>query len=74
MNLEIQQANFRNNLAKMRKERGWSLQTVANYIGGSKVNIWEIEKGRNLNPSLSTAILIADMFSVSLNFMLTGKE
>ena len=45
---------------------GESLQQVADAVGVSKAHIWELEKGRADNPSMSLVTRLADHFGVSV--------
>ena len=58
-------------MAETRALRGLSLQDVADRADMSKSHIWELEKGRSPNPTISTAIAICRALGVSLDY-LTG--
>ena len=53
-------------VAKLRRSKGKSLQEVADAVEVSKAHIWELEKGRADNPSLSLVTRLADYFEVSV--------
>lgn len=57
----------------LRAERGWSLDEVAAAAGMSKSYVWEIEKGRNSNPTIETTVKLARAFGVSVDYI-TGLE
>lgn len=52
---------MRNILPDLRKERGWSQQTMADELGVSRQTVISIEKGR-FDPSLPLAFRIAVLF------------
>lgn len=58
-------------LKALRKQRQLSLQDVADRADLSKSHIWEIENGRAVNPTISSAVQIANALGVSLDY-LTG--
>ncbi len=60
-------------LTKLRLKSGESLQEVADAVGVSKALIWELEKGRADNPSLTLVIRLADHFKTSLA-VLIGED
>ena len=60
-------------IATLRLKAGQSLQQVADAVGVSKAHIWELEKGRTDNPSMSLVARLADHFGVSIGF-LVGEE
>ena len=57
---------FGASIAELRRKRGESLQKVADAAGVTKTHIWELERGRTANPSLSVIEKIADHFGVSI--------
>lgn len=63
---------FSENLRQLRKERGLSLEQLANYIGVSKSSINMYERGER-EPSFETTEAIADFFNVNLDYLL-GRE
>jgi len=56
-------------IAKLRRERGESLQKVADAAGVTKTHIWQIEKEMTANPSLQLVQKLADHFGVSISFL-----
>lgn len=54
---------------RLRLERNESLQDVASAVGVSKAHVWELEKGRTDNPSISLVTRLADHFGVSVSFL-----
>ena len=53
-------------IAELRRKRDESLQQVADKAGVTKTHIWELERGRTKNPSLSVIQGLADHFGVSI--------
>jgi transcriptional regulator with XRE-family HTH domain len=53
-------------ITRLRLEKKESLQQVADAVGVSKAHIWELEKGRTDNPSMSLVKRLADHFGVSV--------
>ena len=51
-------------LKECRRDRGWSLDKVAEKAGLTKSYIWEIEKGRTKNPTVETVEKIARVFAL----------
>ncbi len=60
-------------LTELRLNRSVSLQTVADAVGVSKAHIWELEKGRAANPTLTLLTGLADYFAVTVSF-LVGED
>lgn len=60
-------------IAKLRRQKGQSLQEVADAVGVSKAHIWELEKGRTDNPSMGLVTRLADHFGVTVAF-LVGED
>jgi transcriptional regulator with XRE-family HTH domain len=58
--------SFGARIAALRRDAKQSLQDVADAVGVTKTHIWELEKGRTANPSLSVIKGIADHFGVSV--------
>ena len=59
-------AQFGENLAYLRKQRGYTLQDVAKKIGVEKNAYWNYEKG-NRTPPLEKIIALAELFEVSID-------
>jgi transcriptional regulator with XRE-family HTH domain len=53
-------------IAELRRATGESLQDVADAVGVTKTHIWELERGRTSNPSVSVIKGLADHFKVSI--------
>lgn len=53
-------------IAELRRSKKESLQEVADAVGVTKTHIWELEKGRAGNPSMSVIKGLADHFKVSI--------
>ena len=60
-------------IAELRIKQSQSLQQVADAVGVSKAHIWELEKGRQDNPSMALVQRLADHFEVSTAF-LVGED
>jgi transcriptional regulator with XRE-family HTH domain len=60
-------------LAKLRKKKEVSLQTVANQIGISKAHVHDLEKGSSKNPTMSLLSALADYYDVTIDY-LAGRE
>lgn len=56
---------YANHLKELREKAGLSLQNLADCIGCSKQNIWELEKA-TANPTLKTAYSIAAVLDVAV--------
>ena len=63
--------NIAARVSDLRKQRGLSLQEVADRAGITKSHVWEIEQGRSRNPTIATAVGVASALGVSLDY-LTG--
>ena len=57
-------------LRLLRKHRYQTLQQVADGIGSSKSHVYELESGRNLNPTIGTVVALANHFGVTVNYFL----
>jgi len=57
-------------IASRRTELRLSLEEVAARAGTTKSHVWELEKGRSRNPSLSMALALCDALQCSLNSLL----
>jgi len=55
---------------EFRMKRGLSLQQVADGVGSSKAHIWEIETGKNKNPSIDSLNKLAVFFDVSVSYLI----
>jgi transcriptional regulator with XRE-family HTH domain len=55
---------------ELRMKKGLSLQQVADGVGSSKAHIWEIETGKNKNPSIDSLNKLADFFEVSVTYLI----
>ena len=58
-------------IATIRRQRGMTLQDVADRAGLSKSHVWDMEKGNSANPTIETAANLARALGVSLD-RLTG--
>ena len=57
-------------LRELRTKEGESLQHVADAIGSSKAHIWELETGKNKNPSVDSLNKLAKHFNVTVAFLI----
>ncbi len=57
-------------IARRRQELGLSLDEVAERAGSTKSHVWELEKGRSRNPTISMALSLCDALQCSLNSLL----
>lgn len=53
-----------------RRELGLSLQDIADRAGCTKSHVWEIEKGRSTNPTISMALALSDALQISLGTLI----
>lgn len=56
-------------MSALREARNLSLQEVADSAGLTKSHIWELEKGRTSNPTVTTVVALARAFGVSVDYM-----
>ena len=61
---------LRNILIRERKRTVESLQEAADGIGISKTHLWEIEKGRTINPTYNVLLGIMKHYGVSADELL----
>lgn len=54
-------------VAALRKERGMTLEDVAQRSGLAKSWVWEVEKGKQKSPTISTVVALARAFAVSVD-------
>lgn len=64
---------MQNRVNEIRKEKGWTLRSLARETGYSKTTINNIERG-NTNPRIDTLELIANTLGVSVNELLVQKR
>ena len=55
---------------ELRMTKGLSLQQVADGVGSSKAHVWEIETGKNRNPSIDSLNKLADFYGVSVAYLI----
>ena len=60
-------------IARLRKEKGWTQDVLAEklLVSNKAISKWESNKG---DPSLEFLPKLADLFGVSLDYLMTGKE
>jgi len=56
---------MKNNLEKLRKFSGLSLQDLADMYGGTKSHCWTLEQGKS-SPTLKTAYAISNILNVNV--------
>lgn len=61
-------------LAELRSKKRQSLQQVADSIGVSKALIWELEKGRIINPSMDVISRLSSHFEVSVEGLMDDSR
>ena len=61
------------NLAKIRKQKGWSQEKLAVESGISYNTIIKIERGGIENPKIGTVIKLADALGISLDELVDRK-
>lgn len=57
---------LKDRLTRLRLAKGESLQQVADAVGASKAHIWQLEKGRTDNPSMTLLRNLADHFGLTV--------
>lgn len=57
-------------IASRRAELGLSLEDVARRAGTTKSHVWELEKGRSRNPSVTMALAMCEALQCGLNSLL----
>ena len=60
------------NLAKIRKQKGWSQEKLAQEAGISYNTLIKIERGGIKNPKIETVIKLANALGVSLDELAKG--
>lgn len=60
-------------LADLRFTLHLTLQDVADRAGLSKSFVWDLENGKQDNPSLNTIVALAGLFGVSVQYLATGE-
>ena len=60
-------------ISRLRKEKGWTQAELANklLVSDKAVSKWESNKGE---PSIEFLPILAQLFDVSLDYLMTGKE
>lgn len=61
-------------LRKLRKEKGYTLDKLAELTGSSKSYLSELETRDNLGPSAQKLVKIADALSVSTHYLLDDSS
>ena len=64
---------FAQRLAQLRYDRCWTLEEAMREIGGTRNNYFRWEHGEVL-PNLAAAVKIAQVFNVSLDWLVGLKE
>jgi transcriptional regulator with XRE-family HTH domain len=60
-------------ISRLRRARGWKQKELAAKIDSSLYQISKMERGRYI-PRASTLLRLADAFSVTVDFLLTGRS
>jgi transcriptional regulator with XRE-family HTH domain len=55
---------------ELRKLRGLSLQAVCDRAGMTKSWLWDIEQGRQKNPTINSAVALSRALGVSLDYLI----
>lgn len=55
-------------LKKARKEKGFTLEKLANSIGSSKSYLWQIENGQKTNPSFDMILKISKVLDIPIDY------
>jgi transcriptional regulator with XRE-family HTH domain len=61
-------------LEQRRREKGWSLQQVADKVNVSKTHIFKLEVNKVKNPSVETIKKLAKLFDMPLSYFLGDDE
>lgn len=56
---------FSDAIRQHRERMGLTLQAVANAAGLTKAHVWELEKGKRVNPTVQTLVGLADVYKVA---------
>ena len=59
-------------IAVLRRNAGWSQADLARFLGVSPSTVGMYEQGRR-QPMAETVVLLAELFHVSTDFLLTGR-
>jgi len=65
--------SFATRIAALRREKGQSLNDVAEAVGVSKAHVWQLERGDAANPSMNLVRRMADHFGVTVAY-LAGED
>lgn len=60
-------------IKELREEKGWSQKELAEKIKSTNKNIWAYENGI-ASPSVETLIRLADVFQVSIDFLVSHTD
>lgn len=67
--------NLGEKLRRLRKEKGYSLDKLADLTGSSKSYLWELENKKNLSrPSAEKLAKIADCLDTTIEYLLDEGE
>ena len=64
---------FNNRLYQLRKQKGFSQEELANRLNVSRQTVSKWEVGDS-TPDMEKLVAISDLFDVSLDLLITGKE
>jgi len=62
------------NLAKLRRQKGWSQEKLAVESGVSYNTIIKLERGRIKNPKIETIVRLANALNVDLDDLISRKR
>lgn len=58
----------------LRKEKGFSRKSFAKFCGTSDTHIRLLEQGKRRNPQISTIIMLAKAFDLTVDELIKGTE
>lgn len=61
-------------IRNLRKEKGYSLDRLADLSSTSKSYLWELENRETANPTMDKVAKIAEVFGVTAEFLLDNEE
>lgn len=66
--------NLGDKIRKLRKDKGWTLEKLAEEIASSKGYVWELENRETKKPSGEKLQKIAEALNVTPDFLLNDKR
>lgn len=61
-------------IKKLRKARGWTLEDLAKKAKCGKSYIWEVEQDKKANPSTDWLVNISKVFGITTGYFLDGES